>query len=188
MREHYSTAIPYTGRHTYSHHGNIQHTSTSPHSPLSTMSRSLDSSVSQDSPSSSGQFHLATSQMQLDTSTSYPLSSQNAPPFEATKHFHALSDTGGTPIHPDIQAKLDKGFFKADQDWTCYRRNYFTVACCYSLKPDVDHVSEPIYLNRNNGSRDRVHSFAICISAKADGEEERRSILFNTLPKETKVR
>ncbi|ORX62345.1 p53-like transcription factor [Hesseltinella vesiculosa] len=44
--------------------------------------------------------------------------------------------------HPDranildvrIHSKVDRGFFLADNDWTCYRRNYFQVSCAFSLQ------------------------------------------------------
>ena len=185
-RDHYSTSIPHTARHAFPHHGNIQHISTSPHSPFSAMSRSLDSSVSRESPSSGHPFHLATSPMQLDTSASYALGSQPVPPFEETKPFYSLSDAAGTQIQPEIQAKIDKGFFKTEDNWTCYRRNYFSVACCYSLKPDVDPLSEPIYLNRNNATREPIQSFSICITARVDGEDGKQIDLVQHTPKRDK--
>ena len=186
-RDHYSTSIPHTARHAFPNHGNIQHiSSTSPHSPFSAMSRSLDSSVSRESPSSAHPFHLATSPMQLDSSASYALGSQPVPPFEETKLFYSLSNGAGHQIHPEIQAKIDKGFFKTEDNWTCYRRNYFSVACCYSLKPDVDPSSEPIYLNRNNTTREPIQSFSICITARVDGEDGKQIDLVQHTPKRDK--
>src|SRR5690349_8950521 len=38
-------------------------------------------------------------------------------------------------IDPSINAIIDKGFFQSDGQWTCYRRNYFSVICSYSLFP-----------------------------------------------------
>ena len=185
-RDNYSTSIPHTTRHTFSHHGSIHHISTSPHSPLSTMSRSIDSSVSRESPSSGHSLHLATTPMQLDTGATYSLGSQPVPPFEETKPFYSICDASGTPIHPEIQAKIDKGFFKSEENWTCYRRNYFSVACCYSLKPDVDPLSEPLFLSRNNANREQIRSFSICITAKVDGEDGKQIDLVQHTPKRDK--
>lgn len=32
-----------------------------------------------------------------------------------------------------LHAKMDRGFFRADQDWTCYRRNYFQVSSTFDV-------------------------------------------------------
>lgn len=43
-------------------------------------------------------------------------------------------------------ASLSKGFFKVDEQWTCYRRNYFSVSCAFVMNPRVDG---PVYLRRD---------------------------------------
>ncbi len=32
-----------------------------------------------------------------------------------------------------LHARMDRGFFRADQDWTCYRRNYFQVSSTFDV-------------------------------------------------------
>lgn len=34
----------------------------------------------------------------------------------------------------DLHARIDRGFFRADNDWTCYRRNYFQLTGGFSLR------------------------------------------------------
>lgn len=166
-----------------SHHGNIHTISASPLSPMSGTPRSADSSVNHNSPSSGHPF-LPAASMQLDANPQYPLAVPGVPPFDPTKVFCPVTDAGGTLIHVDIQAKIDKGFFKADTDWTCYRRNYFSVLCCYILKPDVDFSSQQLFLNRC--SRERIQSFSILIIAKVDGEDGKSVELVQHTPKRDK--
>ncbi|KAI8342649.1 hypothetical protein BC941DRAFT_448842 [Chlamydoabsidia padenii] len=39
-----------------------------------------------------------------------------------------------TVLDVQIQSKVDRGFFLADNDWTCYRRNYFQTSSSFSLQ------------------------------------------------------
>ncbi|KAI8091299.1 uncharacterized protein B0P05DRAFT_463386 [Gilbertella persicaria] len=39
-----------------------------------------------------------------------------------------------TIIEAQLHVKVDRGFFLADNDWTCYRRNYFQVSGSFSLE------------------------------------------------------
>lgn len=187
VRENYSRFIPHLSRLGHSHHSNIYHLPSAQLTPLSAMSRSLDSSVSRDSPSSSHAFHASSGPMQLDPGSQYPLGMQSIPPFESTKPFGNVLDGGSMVIQPEIHARIDKGFFKADTDWTCYRRNYFSVACCYCLKPDVDLSARPLYLQRSHSSsRDRIRSFSMLIIAKIDNEEGKPIELVQHTPKRDK--
>jgi meiosis-specific transcription factor NDT80 len=110
------------------------------------------------------------------------------PPFDPTKIFCNLSDARGQQVNPEIQAKIDKGFFQADSDWTCYRRNYFSVACAYSLKSDIEAEPHETYLHRSTATsqRERVAAYAICIAAKVDGEEGKAIELVQHTPKRDK--
>ena len=123
--------------------------------------------------------------MQLDAGSQYPLGSQSVPPFDPPKTFHRVVNAAGAPVEVDIQAKIDKGFFLADQDWTCYRRNYFSVACCYILKPEVSLLTQQLFLVIN-GSRERIHSFSVLIVAKVDGEDGKSVELVQHTPKRDK--
>ena len=88
------------------------------------------------------------------------------PPFEHTQFLRQIVDGNGVDIKPAISAKLDKAFFKVDQEWTCYRRNYFSVACSFTLKPKI-----PDYVYLSDGvdsSQEQIVNFAMSISAVTD--------------------
>jgi meiosis-specific transcription factor NDT80 len=85
-------------------------------------------------------------------------------------------------IVPDVQAQVEKGFFqdKIEGKWTCYRRNYFSVGCSYTLAPNID--GGQIYVKRN-GNQERVKAIAIRISAAVDGQNGKSIELVQHTPK-----
>ncbi|KAL8735210.1 MAG: hypothetical protein Q9166_001086 [cf. Caloplaca sp. 2 TL-2023] len=130
------------------------------------------------------------SAMQGEASSLVPTqTAQNSvPPFQPTRTFvHGIVAANGTPVQVDVQAKIDKGFFKTDSDWTCYRRNYFSVACSYTLNPYNANL-EPLSVRRARGdtSQVKVQSFAIGISARVDGEDGKQIELVQHTPKRDK--
>ncbi|KAK6814774.1 hypothetical protein RU639_009886 [Aspergillus parasiticus] len=84
----------------------------------------------------------------------------DAPPFGETNIIHQII-CGNQTIKTEIQAKIHKGFFQVDEKWTCYRRNYFSVSCSFSLHP---WTHAPLYLKYDQGT-ERVSQFAMSISA-----------------------
>ncbi|KAL9027671.1 MAG: hypothetical protein Q9196_003841 [Gyalolechia fulgens] len=125
-----------------------------------------------------------------EASAHFPtLTSQSSvPPFRPTRTFaHSVFAANGATLQVDIQTKIDKGFFKADQDWTCYRRNYFSVACSYTLKPFSPKM-EPLTLRKTARELNppTIQSFAICISARVDSEEGKLIELVQHTPKRDK--
>jgi meiosis-specific transcription factor NDT80 len=96
-----------------------------------------------------------------------------------------LYSADGVLVEPEIHGRVEKGFFLADRDWTCYRRNYFTVVCSYSLKPATH--SFPFYLKRTPTSQpENVLSFAMCISAVIDAPGGKTVELVQHTPKRDK--
>jgi meiosis-specific transcription factor NDT80 len=88
-------------------------------------------------------------------------------------------------VRPEIHARVDKGFFLSDRDWTCYRRNYFSVICSYSLLPAT--YSLPLYLRRTaNSQPEHILSFAMCISAVVDAVGGKTVELVQHTPKRDK--
>lgn len=125
----------------------------------------------------------------MPESSHYGSSSQTVPPFDNTRTILPIVDNKGQSVQIDLQAKIDKGFFKAENDWTCYRRNYFSVACSYTLKPQYQPSREPIYLQRTTGSvsnPDLIRTLAICITARVAGEENKIIDLVQHTPKRDK--
>ena len=181
-RDHYATTLPQLPRSNQSQYTKPYQPA---HAPYSTIPRSLDSHFSPMS-SSPNSYSLASSSMQVDTGAQYAYGPQSAPPFIESKLLHSVVDGSRIPIVPTIHAKADKGFFKADSDWTCYRRNYFSVACSYSFNREVDVRNEVLFLQRQGSPLERIQSFAMCITAKVDGEEGKTIDLVQHTPKRDK--
>ena len=183
VRDQYAKTLPQLPRSTPSQYGKPYQ---QPNAPYSAIPRSIDSHFSPMS-SSPSSYNLASPSMQVDTGgAQYPFTSQSAPPFVESKQLHSLIDGNRIGIIPTIQAKADKGFFKAESDWTCYRRNYFSVACSYSFNREVDLMSETLYLQRQGNGPEQIQSFAMCITARVDGEEGKIIDLVQHTPKRDK--
>ncbi|KAL9083808.1 MAG: hypothetical protein Q9165_008367 [Trypethelium subeluteriae] len=108
-----------------------------------------------------------------------------SPPFPTLQMIHDITSEG-TPITADIQAKIEKGFFySSDRTWTCYRRNYFSVNCSYTLNPHLPN--RPLYLNRGgkNGS-EQIQALAMSLSAAVDSEKGKSIELLQQTPKRDK--
>ncbi|KAL8709316.1 MAG: hypothetical protein Q9220_005909 [cf. Caloplaca sp. 1 TL-2023] len=133
-------------------------------------------------PSSTSQGGAASSQYST-------LNSQGSvPPFQPTRSFYdRISSANGITRQVDIQAKIDKGFFKTDQDWTCYRRNYCKVECSFTLKP-FSTETEALFLRKSarETAPVAIQSFAICIGARVDGEDGKPIELVQHTPKRDK--
>ncbi|KAF9579018.1 hypothetical protein BGW38_004909, partial [Lunasporangiospora selenospora] len=72
-----------------------------------------------------------------------------------------------------ISAKIDRGFFLASGDWTCYRRNYFQLSACFSvLGLDTSVHSEAPCLLERNGELLQVKAFLVCIGAQIQHGEK----------------
>lgn len=117
------------------------------------------------------------------------MGAQDGPPFDDTKVIYPIITARNQQLTPKIDAKIQKGFFKVDHKWTCYRRNYFTVTCSFSLKPPT---YEPhLYLQRHvNQQHEQINRFAMQISAKTavvnNQESELRNLVQHT-PKRDKA-
>lgn len=167
-------------------HGTPNFLPTSSQHPLVATPRGFGPSMTALPSSNSGSYSLSQSAMQLDPSH-YQLAAQIVPPFEKTQTSVLIVDAKGSQVIPELHAKIDKGFFKADQDWTCYRRNYFSVACSYTLKPPYTPGSDPLYLQRSSGtSTEQVRALAICINARVSGDDAKPIDLVQHTPKRDK--
>jgi meiosis-specific transcription factor NDT80 len=129
------------------------------------------------SPSSSGGF---ASPNTMDSS----IGNNPSPPLHPTEVIHQLQASDGQIIRPEIFGRIDKGFFIADNDWTCYRRNYFSLNCSYTLHPSLPNGN--IHLLHHAGSSPQVTGFALSISAVVDGREGKSTDLIQHTPKRDK--
>lgn len=109
--------------------------------------------------------------------------SVDAPPFLETDVLQTVVTSSQT-IKPEIQAKIHKGFFQVDEKWTCYRRNYFSVSCSFSLRPWVPNA--PLYLQLPNHTTEQIRSFSMSISAIVNAQDGEIRELVQHTPKRDK--
>ena len=88
----------------------------------------------------------------------------------------------GQAVTPDIHAKVEKGFFMAaaEQKWTCYRRNYFSVQGNFTLTPSI--ANGRLYIMRNGGS-EQVQAMGMRLAAAVDGAMGKTVELVQHTPK-----
>lgn len=83
---------------------------------------------------------------------------------------------------------MDRGFFLADNDWTCYRRNYFQVSASFSIQGVShyfpDHEVQTL-VRGDDGALFPVRRFLIGISARVSNSEKRIELVQHT-PKRDK--
>lgn len=111
------------------------------------------------------------------------------PPFDDTQKVHSLVNSHGQNLSIDIAASIPKGFFKVDEKWTCYRRNYFSVSCGFAFK--THNLDGQVFLQRYLHSQPELVSvYAVSIAAKTaaanNTESEARGLVQHT-PKRDKA-
>nr|CEG03703.1 unnamed protein product [Fusarium acuminatum CS5907] len=111
----------------------------------------------------------------------------NIPPLQPVQMLGSLqyNDGAGTPCKVDIQGVIDKGFFLSENEWTCYRRNYFSCICSFSLSPHIPSVS--IQFTASGSTQpSQVYGFAMSISAVVSDNEQHNIELVQHTPKRDK--
>jgi len=115
---------------------------------------------------------------------------QNIPPLNPMVSLGHLTyqDPQQTPIKAEINGIIDKGFFLADNEWTCYRRNYFSIVCSYSLSPpNPNYPNAGIQFLRTGDQQPYpVYGFAMSISAVVADNENLSIELVQHTPKRDK--
>ncbi|CAO3650772.1 unnamed protein product [Cunninghamella blakesleeana] len=127
--------------------------------------------------------------------------SEMGPIFSSTKPLENIYGLDrNTLLNVRIQAKMDRGFFLADNDWTCYRRNYFQVSCAFSISglnspnPYYDphhphhphhHHYEPQCFIQLDGMFIPVRQFSLNISARVSNSDKKIELVQHT-PKRDK--
>lgn len=130
------------------------------------------------SPSSTSGF---TSPTNMDSS----IGGASCPPLNPTETIYDIQTGDGQTLRPEIFGRIDKGFFMADNDWTCYRRNYFSLNCSYTIQPAIPTGN--IYLSQNGGQKGyQVYAFAMSIAAVVDGRDGKSIELVQHTPKRDK--
>ncbi|KAG0738192.1 hypothetical protein G6F57_003782 [Rhizopus arrhizus] len=68
-----------------------------------------------------------------------------------------------------LYTKVDRGFFLADNDWTCYRRNYFQVSGSFSLDGIgvlYEGQEYPCYAKTISGQLEEIDCFMLGVNAR----------------------
>ncbi|KAJ3213176.1 hypothetical protein HDU67_003191, partial [Dinochytrium kinnereticum] len=72
-----------------------------------------------------------------------------------------------------IYPKIDRGFFLADNDWTCYRRNYFQVSATFTaVDPHGQRVELPCYVEIEDRLRTVTGFLINCVARTHNGNKE----------------
>ncbi|PYH94587.1 PhoG like DNA-binding family protein [Aspergillus ellipticus CBS 707.79] len=148
-------------------------------SPYTTTPRALESSVDR---SQSMLFGQHGSMLMDPVQHRLPQSVADAPPFHETCVLHPIV-SGTQSIKPEIQAKIHKGFFQVDEKWTCYRRNYFSVSCSFSLHP---WTHAPLFVKFSEQASERILGFSMSISAIVNAQYGEVRELVQHTPKRDK--
>ncbi|EKD15344.1 uncharacterized protein L3040_001715 [Drepanopeziza brunnea f. sp. 'multigermtubi'] len=112
------------------------------------------------------------------------LNGQSSPPMSLTEVTYSIQAADGQIVKPEIFARIDKGFFMAEGDWTCYRRNYFSLNCSYTLSPTIPVGT--LYLMQHSGGGPAINGFAMSIAAVVDGRDGKSIELVQHTPKRDK--
>ncbi|KAJ3195079.1 hypothetical protein HK101_001121 [Irineochytrium annulatum] len=110
-----------------------------------------------------------------DHSTSGP-SGEAITFFGQTKQLvHILSRDQSRSYNVTINPKIDRGFFFTENDWTCYRRNYFQLTCAFSSLDENGNALELPCVMRDPKNPDVLHQvtgFCVSMGARvANGEK-----------------
>ncbi|KAG0249068.1 hypothetical protein BG011_009623 [Mortierella polycephala] len=100
--------------------------------------------------------------------------SHESPFFYSTQqHYRLMSMDQSTIYSCKLAAKIDRGFFLASNDWTCYRRNYFQISASFSIVGlDTSIYSEVPCLLEIKDELVQVQKFLICIGAQIQNGEK----------------
>lgn len=112
-----------------------------------------------------GGFSLAGSRNDRLGSTAIDNVAAATPPFQDLETMGTIM-ANGQEIKADVEGNIDKGFFLSENEWTCYRRNYFSTVCSFSLTPMPQPQSTIFFCpSKNPTEQYQVCGWAMCISA-----------------------
>ncbi|KAL6896464.1 p53-like transcription factor [Trichoderma evansii] len=107
------------------------------------------------------------------------------PPLMSVQTSGSLQYENGTPIKVEITGTVDKGFFLAEGEWTCYRRNYMTCACSYSLQPHYANMGIH-FVPPGTSQSFQVYGLYMSISAVVADNDQQSIELVQHTPKRDK--
>ncbi|CAJ0756759.1 17473_t:CDS:10 [Entrophospora sp. SA101] len=121
-----------------------------------------------------------------DNTVGFP---QDAGPFftQTQQHYPLYTIDRSTNLKVRINSKVDRGFFLADNDWTCYRRNYFQISSAFSISgtPHPVNESDVSCLIEVDGQYYAVTQFLLGITARVSNSDKKIELVQHT-PKRDK--
>ena len=106
------------------------------------------------------------------------------PPFDQLHHLHQII-CNGRRVYPQMNSKIEKGFFYSDNKWTCYRRNYISVQCSYTITPFIPNAN--LYLDKGAGKGyNQILAMGVSLSAAVDQLNGKPVELIQHTPKRDK--
>lgn len=134
--------------------------------------------------------HTYNPPFKMDPNSFTPKPTHSIPPLGDMTSFGTLhySDGpgAGSPVKLEINGNIDKGFFLAeDSEWTCYRRNYFSCICSFTLSPHYPNAGMT-FLENGSSRNLPVHGFAMSISAVVSDNDTHVIELVQHTPKRDK--
>ncbi|CAJ0832430.1 17719_t:CDS:2 [Entrophospora sp. SA101] len=104
-----------------------------------------------------------------------------------TQHYNLYSVDRTNNYKLRINSKVDRGFFLADNDWTCYRRNYFQISSAFSITGTNHAVNEAdiVSLIEVEGQFHTITQFLLGISARVSNSDKKIELVQHT-PKRDK--
>lgn len=113
------------------------------------------------------------------------------PFFMPTLQYQDIFNPDQTTQHQmSLRPQIDRGFFVSDQDWTCYRRNYFQISCTLSLNEAAAAATDSkgpfIVVDKKTGASHTALQFLVGISAQIASERNKPIELVQHTPKRDK--
>ncbi|KAF2671546.1 p53-like transcription factor [Microthyrium microscopicum] len=179
VRDHYTTSTPGLMRHLGPRsHSDISRSSYTPSLP--------ETPRTMLSPHATAPYNSNNTMYSNQAYSNVPREPSQTPPFQEQETLLEIRlDDGATTVRPTIHAKIEKGFFiSGDECWTCYRRNYFSVNCSFTLEPFPSGRS--IYVYEQGQQPQRVQAMAMSLSAAVDGAAGKTVDLVQHTPKRDK--
>jgi len=113
----------------------------------------------------------------------------DAGPFfsQTQQHYNVYTMDRSNSLKLRINSKVDRGFFLADSDWTCYRRNYFQISSAFSIQGTTHPVNETevACLLEVDGQFHPITQFLLGITARVSNSDKKIELVQHT-PKRDK--
>lgn len=112
-------------------------------------------------------------------------------PIHSTQHLGVLQyldrngSAQGHPVQVDIFANIHKNFIMGENYYICYRRNYISCSCSFSITPY--HPDMQMYFTHFNSSTlVPIAGFAMCMSAIVSTDKHKEVHILQRTPKRDK--